>query len=155
MDCGRTTKRPLIFFSGRPTLDFPAPSARSDHSTRWVCNGLKTDTEKGVALLQDAVNRGDASALQILGLIALVTGDSDGAVKLTRTAAASGDDRSVKTLWDFFRKGYLSKDHLEESLRANQEAMEDMKSDERDRHAKWLTWKKKQEEEASAKKNGS
>lgn len=108
-----------------------------------------------MALLQDAVKRGDASALQILGLIALVTGDSDSAVKLIRTAAASGDDRSVKTLWDFFRKGYLSKDRLEESLRANQEAKEDMKSDERDRHAKWLAWQKKQEEEASAKKNGS
>ena len=122
-------------------------------------HGLEQDIEKGVAMLQKAIQKGNHQALHCLGLVAHKIGDIDGAVKLLRTAAASGNGQSVKTLWDFFRNDDLSKIQLEESLKANQEANEGMKSEARDRHAKWLAWREKQEEggeeEESAKVNAS
>jgi hypothetical protein len=119
-------------------------------------HGLEKDTVKALELLQKAAEKGNADALNVLSAIAVDKGRYDSAVKLIRTAAASGNDQSVELLWMIFRNGNLSKAHLEESLRANQGAKEEMKSEERDRHAKWLAWRTKQEEEeVSAKENAS
>ena len=73
----------------------------------------------------------------MIGQILIEHGKFDCDVRIIRESAALGDDASVKYLWKLFRGGNISKDHLEESLRQNQAAKEEMKSEERDRYEKW------------------
>ena len=95
--------------------------------------GLAPDEERGKKLIYDALKRGDVCSRHNVGL---VCGDNDYhavAMEHLKLSAAAGFAPSMEVLWNYFTLGHLSKAELEESLRAHQNACEEMSSEERRR----------------------
>lgn len=114
-------------------------------------DGVSLDEPKGRELLQSAAKKGNTLALINLGALEARKGRAELGLEYLRTAAAAGDDDAVKKLWKGFRVGGISKDYLEKSLRAHQEANENMRSEERERLKRWMkVQEKKKQEQAKA-----
>ena len=113
-------------------------------------DGIKKDEMKGMQCLKIATKKGSVLARHNLGNIFYEIGNDDLNIKHLRLAAAAGFDLSMDTLWGKFYKGRLSKDDLEDSLRAHKRASDEMSSEERER---WLEWQKANKGDDDALKN--
>ena len=95
--------------------------------------GLGEDKERGGDLIIDAAKMGDVLARYFLGVVFANGQEHAVAIKHWKLAAAAGHEESMKKLFEQFALGHLNKADLEESVRAHQEACEEMKSEERRR----------------------
>ena len=102
--------------------------------------GLAVDMEEAKRHWVHCAKRGDAEARHNLGNIEFYDGNLDLAVRYYRISAAAGVKASADFLLRLLQAGVpcLCKPDLEESLRANHAAREDMRSDERDRYVDYL-----------------
>jgi len=96
-------------------------------------HGARKDEVKGQNYLENAVKMGNVFARFHLGRIEKEEGNIDLAIRHLKLAAAAGEEKAVKMLWEYFYKGALEKAELEVTLRAYQEACDTMNSVERER----------------------
>ena len=85
-----------------------------------------------------AAKRGHAIARHSLGRLEMGKGNMDLAVRHWRISAAAGLKESASKLIKCFQHGHISKGDLEESIRAQHNAREEARSDERDRFIDYL-----------------
>jgi hypothetical protein len=85
-----------------------------------------------------AAKRGHIIARHSLGRIEMGKGNMDLAVRHWRISAAAGLKESTNKLIKCFQHGHISKGDLEESIRAQHNAREEARSDERDRFIDFL-----------------
>ena len=113
--------------------------------------GVSLDEIKGRELLEKAAKKGYGHALLYFASLEGSKGRNEFGLTYLRAAAAAGVDLAVENLWNWFKAGTLSKDDLEESLRAHQKANEDMRSEQRERYKRWKkVQEKKKQEQAKA-----
>ena len=74
---------------------------------------------------------GDLDARYNLGLEESRGGNIDRAVKHWMISAGAGDDDSLKEIRQCFMNGHVTKNDFEKALRANKEAKDEMRSDQR------------------------
>jgi TPR repeat protein len=94
--------------------------------------GLEKDEEMAVYHYEKAAVGGHAVARHNLAVIEERNGNWKTAVKHDIIAAHLGYDESMKALWDHFKDGNITKEDLDATLRANQAAIDETKSAQRD-----------------------
>ena len=92
---------------------------------------MERDTKKAKHYCERAAIGGDMQARHTLGNFELQA-DVNRAVKHWMISAGAGDEDSLKAVQKCFMAGHATKDDFEKALRANKEAKDDMKSDQRD-----------------------
>ena len=95
--------------------------------------GVKRNLSTSRAHYEAAAKSGHANARHALGEIEYAYGNKKTAVRHWRISAAAGYKPSVDELIKCFAQGLLSKESLEESMRAKHEACQAMRSEDRDR----------------------
>jgi TPR repeat protein len=93
--------------------------------------GVEKDEEKEIRHLEEAAIGGHPLARQNLGSHEWKNGNIERAVKHRIIAATQGCDDSMKSLMIAFRKGHLSKEQLDATLRAHHAAVNATKSPQR------------------------
>jgi TPR repeat protein len=96
-----------------------------------VC-GVSPDNETARAHLEAAAKSGHVNSRCVLGKMEYNKGNKSTAVRHWRISAAAGHKPSVDLLIRCFRKGFLSKESLEKSMRAKHEACAAIRSEDRD-----------------------
>ena len=101
----------------------------------WTGDGVEEDNDKALEHLQKAAERGSIPAFQIVGMILMERGDIEEAFINLRKAAMCGlsNDYLFSKLRNGFKYGYITKDEYAFTLRENQKACNEMKSDGRER----------------------
>ena len=94
--------------------------------------GVEKDMEKAVHHWEVAAIGGHPIARHALALCEEENGNMERAVKHFIIAANLGYEKSMKSLWDLFKIGYIGKDDLAATLRSHQTALDAMKSPQRD-----------------------
>ena len=94
----------------------------------WKGEGVEKDESKETFHLEEAAIRGHPFARHNLG----VNEGIDRSVKHLTIAASLGHDRSMKTLKEYYKHGYVSKEDFAAALRAHHAAMSAMKSPQRE-----------------------
>ena len=100
--------------------------------------GLPKDVRRGLKYLKDAARRGDVLARKNLAIYEDRRGNTNLAIRHAKIAAAAGDPGSMKNVWRLFLRGKISKAEIEDVLRANKDACDEMKTDDRDRYNAFL-----------------
>ena len=100
------------------------------------------DIDKALEYFQKAAELGDMHAFALIGVILLTREEIEEGMLNLRKAAMCGDCGSFKTLRDGFSQGFITKDEYAFTLRENQKACNEMKSDGRDKIKVWLAQEK-------------
>ena len=95
--------------------------------------GVDKDTKKGTHHYQTAAMMGHPLARHNLGAIELENGNLDRAMSHFMIAATCGYDKSLENLKLGFKKGLVTKEDLEKTLRCYQASQDEMRSEDRDR----------------------
>ena len=93
--------------------------------------GVEKDKEKEIFHLEEAAIGGHSFARYVLGWNEHDNGSIDRAVKHWTIAATLGEDDSIKTLMEMFKRGFVEKDELASALRAHKAAVDAMNSPQR------------------------
>jgi hypothetical protein len=93
---------------------------------------VEGDMEKAVYHLEKAAIGGHSKARNMLAQIEEKNGNSRRAVKHHVIAANLGLEESMKALWKHYSLGYITKQELDATLRSHQNAIDEMKSEQRD-----------------------
>ena len=94
--------------------------------------GVEKDMEKAVFHLEKAAIGGHPYARHELGCIEWKNGNIERAVKHFIIAANIGYPGSTKALWQHFKDRNITKKDLETTLRSHQDALNEMKSPQRE-----------------------
>ncbi|EJK58047.1 hypothetical protein THAOC_21855 [Thalassiosira oceanica] len=95
--------------------------------------GLGKDKAKGIAYLESAAMQGDVETRHNLGLIELDNGYKyNRALRHFLICAKMGHKKSLDMIKDFFADGLATRAQYMEGLKGYQDAVEDMKSPQRD-----------------------
>ncbi|EJK69437.1 hypothetical protein THAOC_09308, partial [Thalassiosira oceanica] len=103
--------------------------------------GLQEDKAKAAQCWAKAAMQGDVESRYNLGVIAGNKRDYDRAVRHYLIAAKMGDEGSVESIKEFFMAGRTTREQYAEALKGYQDAVEEMKSNDRDEANAW--WKSK------------
>ena len=106
----------------------------------WALNGCSDsipDRTKTKEYFEKAAVRGDVLFRATLASLLAEEENYDLAIKHWHLAAAAGAVLSMKSLWQCFSKGKLSKPDLEKALRAHKAALDEINSEDRKRFAAW------------------
>ena len=95
--------------------------------------GVEEDKEKGVAFYIKAAMQGHHESRHLLGIIEGSAGKHDRAVKHLLISAKMGDGTSVETIKKMFVAGLTTKEQYTVALKGYQDAVEEMKSHDRER----------------------
>jgi hypothetical protein len=95
-------------------------------------DGVEKDEEKSVYHFEKAAIGGHPGARFSLGCHEGINGSVERAVKHFMIAAKHGCVASMKALWKEFKDGYITKEDLDATLRSHQDALNAMKSAQRD-----------------------
>jgi hypothetical protein len=98
---------------------------------------VEKDEEKAVYHAEKAAIGGDPNARHELGRIEHENGNIERAVKHLIIASNLGHEISMKALWEYFKRGNITKDELENTLRTHKAALDEMKSPEREAAEAW------------------
>jgi hypothetical protein len=98
---------------------------------------VEKDEEKKVYHYEKAAIGGHPYARHKLGWYEAENGNIERAVKHFIIAANLGYEKSMKTLWDYYKDGDITREDLEGTLRTHQAAIDAMKSPEREAAAVW------------------
>ena len=99
--------------------------------------GVEEEVEKSVYHLEKAAIGGHPYARQNLGVTEEMNGDAERALKHYIIAANLGFENSMKTLWNHYSLGNITKENLEVTLRTHKAALDEMKSPEREAANNW------------------
>jgi TPR repeat protein len=94
--------------------------------------GVEEDMEKAVYHYEKAAIGGHPRARHNLGCLEEENGNADRAVKHFIIAANIGYPSSMKALWEHFKDGNITKKDLETTLRSHHDALNGMKSEQRE-----------------------
>ena len=94
--------------------------------------GVQEDKTKGVRLLEKAAMHGHVDSRHSLGCIEYNNGSDDRAGRHFLISAKMGYEKSLDEIKDMFMKGHATRALYTEALRGYQDAVEEMKSDDRD-----------------------
>jgi TPR repeat protein len=95
--------------------------------------GVEEDEEKEVYHLEMAAIGGDHLARHMLGCYEERSGNTERAVKHFIIGANLGDDESMRDIWKHYFHGNITKEDLDATLRTHQAAIDEMKSEQRDK----------------------
>jgi hypothetical protein len=95
--------------------------------------GVEKDMEKAICHYEKAAIGGHPEARLALAVIEEENGSMDRAVKHFIIAAKLGYDLSMKALWGHYSAGNITKEELDITLRSHQAAIDEMKSEQRDK----------------------
>ena len=106
----------------------------------WKGDGIEKDIEKALEYCQKSADLGYIPAFSLIGAILMNKGDIGEGMLNYRKAAICGESNELlfNVLRDGFKYGYITKDEYALTLRENQAACNEMKSDGRDRIKVWL-----------------
>eukprot|EP00956_Cyclotella_meneghiniana_P037002 scaffold133629_cov23-Cyclotella_meneghiniana.AAC.1 len=104
-------------------------------STYRLGNGAEIDMKKAVHNFQIAAMMGNMSARKLLGCIELENGNLQHGMKHLMIAANSGLKVALDVIKQGFKRGLVTKEEFEKTLRGYQDALEETKSEQRDRAA--------------------
>ena len=96
--------------------------------------GAKIDTGKSREFFERAAKRGNFPARISLGQMEIENNNHDLAIRHWQLAAEGGVPLGMKLVWRNFYRGKLSKGELENTLRAHHNAIEERKSEDRERY---------------------
>ena len=102
-----------------------------------VGEGVDKDEEKEVYHLEQAAMGGHPKARHNLACVEGDNGNMERAVKHSIIAANLGHEGSMKTLWEYYKDGYITKEDLESTLRTHKAAIDAMKSPQREAAVAW------------------
>ena len=94
--------------------------------------GVEVNSEKSTYYLERSAILGNAHARLALGTHNTIDGNMNAAAKHFMIAARQGHPEALKEVKELFLKGYVAKDEYANTLRANQNCVDEMKSDDRD-----------------------
>ena len=94
--------------------------------------GVEQDEAKAVEFFTKAAIRGHVEARHTLGFIEKEKGNGDRAVRHCMISAKMGYEDSLENIKRMFKAGFATKDQYAEALRGYQDAVEEMKSHDRD-----------------------
>ena len=94
--------------------------------------GVEQDAARGVSLYEKAAMRGHAGARHNLGTYEHNSWNFDRAVRHYLISAKMGDTRALKVIKKMFAQGVATKSQYAEALKGCQDALEEMKSPDRD-----------------------
>jgi TPR repeat protein len=94
--------------------------------------GVEEDDEKKVYHFEKAAIGGHPYARHELAVMEEENGNIERSVKHLIIAANLGFDLSMKALWKHYSLGNITKEDLDATLRTNQAAIDEMKSEQRD-----------------------
>ena len=94
--------------------------------------GVEKDEEKAVYHFEIAAIGGHPAARYNLAVMEARNGNMERAVKHHIIAAKLGDEKSMKALWKHYSAGNITKEDLDDTLRAHQAAIIETKSKQRD-----------------------
>lgn len=97
-----------------------------------VVGSALSDERKYREYIEEAARRGDVLATYELGRLAHESGNGAEAARHFMVAACAGDDKSLKAVGEFFKCGFVSREEYARTLRAYQDAIGEVKSDERE-----------------------
>ena len=98
-------------------------------------NGVERDEKKADHYYELAAMGGDGMARHNLGCAESDAGNWDRATKHYLIAAGDGWNNSVKGIQQLYRDGHATKEDYTKALRAHQEYLEEIRSDQRDKAA--------------------
>ena len=101
--------------------------------------GVQRNEEKANHYYELAAIGGNVKARYNLGIFEYNAGNMNRAVKHWMISASAGHDKSLKEIRECFMDGHATKDDFEKALRAHKEAADEMKSDQRDAAAAFLS----------------
>ena len=101
--------------------------------------GVEKDMKKELHHLKEAAIGGHPAARHNLGARSYQKGRVDRAVKHLIIAAKLGHDKSLKSVQDLYKAGFVSKEDFNAALRGYQAAIAAQKSPQRDEAEKWKT----------------
>ena len=94
--------------------------------------GISQDKAKGLRCLESAAMQGDATSRDFLGLVELGNGEYDRAVRHFLISVKMGYKDSLDAMKEMLARGLATKGQYEEALKGYQDAVEEMKSLDRD-----------------------
>ena len=97
-----------------------------------MVEGGEKDEGKGMYHLEEAAIGGHPDARYLLGCLEESNSNIERAVKHWIISATQGHDKSIKTLMEGFKNGFVSKEDLAATLRAHQAAIDATKSPQRE-----------------------
>ena len=95
-------------------------------------NGVRQDNAKAVELFEKAAMQGHVMSRNNLGISEAKKGNYDRAVRHLLISAKMGHENSIKAIKDMFVAGVATKEQYTEALNGYQDALEEMKSHDRD-----------------------
>ena len=95
-------------------------------------NGAQQDMAKAIHFYEKAAMKGHVESRYNLGCIEGQKGNRDRAVRHLLISAKMGDKRSLEMIKEAFKRGDATKEQYAEALKGYQEAVEEMKSHDRD-----------------------
>jgi len=98
--------------------------------------GVEKDKKKELYHLEEAAIGGHPKARNNLGCYEDRNGNIEKSVKHFIIAANLGHEGSMKYLWECYKRGNITKENLEVTLRTHQAAIDEMKSPEREKAEK-------------------
>jgi tetratricopeptide (TPR) repeat protein len=103
-------------------------------SMYYVGKGVEKDEEKAIYHYEKAAIGGHPGARHVIAVIegSESKGNNERAVKHLIIAANLGHEESMKKLWGAFKKGFVTKEELEATLRTHKAAIDATKSAQRD-----------------------
>ena len=100
--------------------------------------GVRQDKAKGIQLFEKAAMQGHVVSRHNLGCYEVESGNYDRAVRLFLISAKLGYENSVENIKEMFKVGVATKEQYAQALIGYQDAVEEMKSPERDEAKKIL-----------------
>ncbi|EJK53719.1 hypothetical protein THAOC_26782 [Thalassiosira oceanica] len=94
--------------------------------------GVEQDMAKAVEFYEKAAMQGHVRARHNLGYVEAKKGNHDRAVRHFLISAKMGYENSIKAIKEMFMAGVATKEQYAEALKGYQEAVEEMKSHDRD-----------------------
>ena len=98
-------------------------------------DAIAKDEEKAVHHFKIAAMGGHEKARHILGIEEVIKGQDKQAIKHFMIAARAGYNDSLKEVGEGYKKGLVTKDEYESTLRAHKDSQDEMKSEQRTKAA--------------------
>ena len=98
----------------------------------YIGKGVEQDKAKAAEFYQNAAMQGNVESRNNLGCIELETDNYDRALRHLLISARLGDKESLETIKDLFVSGFATKAQYAQALKGYQDAVEEMKSHDRD-----------------------
>jgi len=99
-------------------------------------SGVAQDKAKGLRYLESAAMQGSAESRHSLGILELVNGNYDRALRHLEISAKMGHKNSLDEIKKMFAHGLATKAQYAEALKGYQDAVDEMKSPQRDEAAR-------------------